>query len=625
MTTHTVLPGHTLHAHGTLASTGTLVADGGAAGQVGAVINVFGDATNFGTVILEGGQPGGEGAVLNDLGAGVNDGELIVQGGDGGLTPHGVGGTGASVSVSGTGTNNGTVVLEAGNHGTDGGTDGTGATLTVTGALLNAGALQIDGTYSDGSAVAVVEQGGVLTDTGTIHGNGTLENLGLVTGGTAPGSDGTIFNVILQNDGTIVSGAMLEIGSGVNATQGSHGTLEVSSGGTLAVDSVVAADQSIAFLSSAGELDVGLPNAILAPISGFVVGDELNLTGLAYVHGDTSASFANGVLSVTDGAHTDTFNLVGVANGTVFTTQRDAGGEGVLVEESSLCFVQGTRILTARGEVPIEDLRTEDKVITVNGGAEKVKWVGRRAYDGRFIAGNHLMLPVCIKAGALAPDVPRRDLFVSPGHALYIDGVLIPAWRLVNGASIVQASAIDRVSYFHVELENHDVIFAEGAPAETYLDEHARSQFANAAEYAAIYPAESAPGTPCVPRLEDGFALQAIRQRIAARAFLTPVRHKMGALRGYLEVAGPDRLVGWAQDEANPEEPVCLDVFAGSRRVTRILANRFRADVRAAGFGSGCHGFDLALPADAGEITLVRHADGAILPRTGQAAQVKAA
>jgi hypothetical protein len=91
---------------------------------------------------------------------------------------------------------------------------------------------------------------------------------------------------------------------------------------------------------------------------------------------------------------------------------------------------------------------------------------------------------------------------------MYLDGVLIPASALVNGVSIVQAQKVDKVEYFHLELETHDVIIAEGA----------LSMFHNAASYRETYPdATPVPPRYCAPRVEDGEALQAVRDRIAAR------------------------------------------------------------------------------------------------------------
>ena len=83
----------------------------------------------------------------------------------------------------------------------------------------------------------------------------------------------------------------------------------------------------------------------------------------------------------------------------------------------------------------------------------------------------HDVAPIKICRSALAPNVPHRDLYLSPGHALYLDGVLICVRGLVNDRSIVRCSKgeEDRLSYFQLDLEDHQVIFAEGAPVESCL------------------------------------------------------------------------------------------------------------------------------------------------------------
>ena len=118
-----------------------------------------------------------------------------------------------------------------------------------------------------------------------------------------------------------------------------------------------------------------------------------------------------------------------------------------------------------------------DRVATLHGEARPIKWIGRRSYDGRFVRGQPLMLPVSLKRGALEENVPARDLHVSPGHAICIDGVLVPAWLLVNGVSITQAASVDKVTYIHIELAAHEAIFADGCPAESFIDDDCRNQF----------------------------------------------------------------------------------------------------------------------------------------------------
>ena len=181
------------------------------------------------------------------------------------------------------------------------------------------------------------------------------------------------------------------------------------------------------------------------------------------------------------------------------------------------CYCHGTLILTDRGEVAVEALAIGDRVITRDGSAKPVRWLGRRSYAGRFLAGQRQVLPVRFAAGSLGDGLPRRDLRVSPLHAMLLDGVLVPAAQLVNGATIVQETGCRRVDYVHVELDVHDVIWAEGAASETFLDDDSRLMFHNASEYAALYGEALAAGRFCAPRVEDGYALEAIRARLAAR------------------------------------------------------------------------------------------------------------
>src|SRR5262249_55327103 len=156
-------------------------------------------------------------------------------------------------------------------------------------------------------------------------------------------------------------------------------------------------------------------------------------------------------------------------------------------------YCPGTLIRTARGQKRVERLKIGDKVMTKSGAAVPIKWIGRRSYSGRFVIGRKDILPVWIKAGALDDNVPKRDLWISPHHAMYFgdkaeSGLLIEARHLINGVSIVQAEHVDKVEYIHVELDSHDVIVAEGALSETFIDDDSRGVFHNAHEYDSLYP-----------------------------------------------------------------------------------------------------------------------------------------
>ena len=198
-----------------------------------------------------------------------------------------------------------------------------------------------------------------------------------------------------------------------------------------------------------------------------------------------------------------------------FTLQADD-----FVLSSTACYCAGTRIRTDDGERPIEELAVGDLVMTVSGEAKPIKWIGRRSYGGRFIVGNRSVLPIRIEAGAIAAGVPARDLRVSPAHALYLEGVLVPAQLVVNGATITQPEQSEEVTYFHLEFESHEIIFAEGMTAESYVDCGNRLMFENAREFAATWPDDGrAPPQFCAARLDEGATeLPVIRAALLARA-----------------------------------------------------------------------------------------------------------
>jgi hypothetical protein len=156
--------------------------------------------------------------------------------------------------------------------------------------------------------------------------------------------------------------------------------------------------------------------------------------------------------------------------------------------EDALCFMPGTMIRTPSGEVPVENLKRGDLVVTNDGREVPVDWLGIQTVSLRF-ADKMRVLPIRIKAGALAENVPSRDLLVSPDHALLVTGALIQAGALVNGKSIVRETDMPTTfTYFHVEVDDHSLILADNTPAETFIDNVDRLAFDNWAEHQALYP-----------------------------------------------------------------------------------------------------------------------------------------
>ena len=246
-------------------------------------------------------------------------------------------------------------------------------------------------------------------------------------------------------------------------------------------------------------------------ISGFAVGDTIEVTGQTA----TGSSFSAGLLFIA-GTPVALDVGLGFTSASQFRVTNVAAGVDITVA----CFAAGTRIETSGGPVAIENLREGDRVVSAFGGTAPVRWVGYRRINCRRHPRRRDVWPVRVAAGAIAPGTPAHDLILSPDHAVYLDGVLIPVRYLLNGASIAQEEC-DTVTYWHVELPAHDVILAEGLPAESYLDTGNRAAFANGGAVAMLH-ADFAlrvwEAEACAPLVTRGLVLVAAQARLLARA-----------------------------------------------------------------------------------------------------------
>ena len=147
---------------------------------------------------------------------------------------------------------------------------------------------------------------------------------------------------------------------------------------------------------------------------------------------------------------------------------------------SIVCFASGTLIETERGAVQVQCLRVTDKVITVDRGAQEVRWVGCRHIKVADMATNPALRPVCIRAGALGEGLPKRDLLVSQQHRILVRSkiaarmfgyseVLVPAKLLVGLAGIEYPDDDRDITYCHFLCDRHEVVFAEGAQTESFF------------------------------------------------------------------------------------------------------------------------------------------------------------
>lgn len=206
-------------------------------------------------------------------------------------------------------------------------------------------------------------------------------------------------------------------------------------------------------------------------------------------------------------------------------TVANDGSDGTF-DVSLACFAKGTLIRTPNGERAIETLAEGDLVLTAAGEEKAVRWVGHRSLRFSDISHDLDALPVRISADAFGPGLPFADLLVSPGHAMAFDmlgTVLVPAKSLINGSTIRQV-AVEGVTYYHVELEEHDVIVANGVGAESFINVGNRSFFANMAAVDLMAKPDDASRTLvdyCAPFHAEGVIVDAIRLDVDG-AIVTP-------------------------------------------------------------------------------------------------------
>ncbi len=470
----------------------------------------------------------------------------------------------AGLSIQSTVTNIGGLIQAVGTSSVllDSGSDLVGGTLTTSmggldqlvgsstgtidgsaGVLTNAGALQVD----DNATLALY---GTLHNTGTITlasaGNDTNlvvagTTVTLTGGGTIRLGDATNANRIygasggdtLVNEGNTIEG-IGQIGVGQLTLDNSSGKIiaengaldlnaTLSHGGSLVIAgpnseleiNTTDPDGSVTFAGTDDTLQLDTPNSFAATLAGLAGGGVIALEGDtatgAVIDGTTLA------ITLNDGVTLDYALAAPIPGATAMVTPFGGGTDVTIV--AAPCFAAGTRILTTRGEVPVEALAIGDRVVTPrNRSSRPIVWLGRRRVHCDRHPDRRLADPVRVRAGAFGV-APTRDLVLSPDHAIWFGGALVPVNLLIDGKTIIQERR-STVTYHHVELDAHDIILAEGLPAESYLDTGNRSRFANT-PLVALHPryvAEADWPGPCAPMVLDGPRLARIRNDRAAVA-----------------------------------------------------------------------------------------------------------
>jgi hypothetical protein len=410
-----------------------------------------------------------------------------------------------------------------------------------------------------GGDVFVAEGGDVfVAEGGTLLIDGGLLSLGAVSGGAGAmhgGAFGTgIFmqgtqdvNLAAPLDQTLVISGVIadQAGSGGMGTKAAPGSLVVDGPGTVELDAkntfvggitlrTGTLDLAVPGAAGAGTivfvpeqdatLEFSLANAPSNELFNFVNGDSIVVTGFDA----TQAVRSGGEVHLSNQTQQLVLNLPFITDFHAF----DATFGTVITTDTPACYLEGTRIATIKGEVAVEDLSIGDLVRIRNGKFRPVRWLGRRAYAGVFATADQNVFnraryprpetiwPIRVLAGAFGPHKPTRDLFLSPDHAVFVNHVLIPIKYVINGDTITQQPRA-AVIYYHVELDQHDVLLAEGLPAESFLNTGDRSNFENGGPVVRLHPEFTArfqEAAGCAPLVITGPVLDAVRARLLRRA-----------------------------------------------------------------------------------------------------------
>ncbi|MFT9446233.1 Hint domain-containing protein [Gluconobacter japonicus] len=398
---------------------------------------------------------------------------------------------------------------------------GAGANSLTSGVSIESGGRLYLGSGATGSANLV--NGGTLeiasgaTPSSNRFGSGTGGTIIIDSGVTWSNANSAAYNVtsgntlVIQSGGT-VSGTVIAAGGTTVISSGGviAGTQTVSSGGTLVLNGT-AGNGAVNLAGDGANLVISGTTMPTNTISGWSPTDTIELASIPAASVTSVTTSTTGITFYTKGG-TYTLNVPG-ASKYGYELQSDSNGGLVY----TTCFAEGTSLMTPDGEAAVETLVPGTLVMTPKG-AMPVKWLGHRSITVASQPVPEDNWLVRIREGALADGVPSRDLLVTQEHCMVFEGKLVPARMLVNGASILIDRTINSYTYYHVELDSHEAVWAENALTESYLDTGNRDQFDNHTVTALFGGSRKTGGSSTLPLETSRAFVEPIHAAIVARA-----------------------------------------------------------------------------------------------------------
>ena len=388
-----------------------------------------------------------------------------------------------SISNSGTILIAGSATVSAAAYQGDGALDlGGTASLAVAGLYIANGAAPFL-PYSIGAG-AVLSAGTFFGAVGSDYDAGLITAASIIAIGSLVLAGGTLAAPVVLQSGTatgygVIAAPSLTVGGLLEAQGGrllltgnvaDSSLLEIAAGATLEIGGTVG-NAPVYFEGADAELVLDDATVWGFGATQLEPGDAIDLVGIAPSLVSIPASGGGvGYILNSQGSTAVQFGLeeLGTMQPNVTILSDGAGGSLLTIGGVLPCFARGTGILGPQGYQPVESLRPNDPVITASGLRRPVRWIGWRTLDLGPDAARAAR-PVLIMPHAFGPGKPAKMLRLSPSHCIHAGGVLIPVTHLVNGATILRDRTAPAVTYFHIELDRHDIVLAEGLECESYL------------------------------------------------------------------------------------------------------------------------------------------------------------
>lgn len=376
-----------------------------------------------------------------------------------------------------------------------------GATLSVASHVSNGGTGLYNNFYSGATCIigsngismmdtvydgaSMTANGGIVMDTSISGGTVTLEADAYMQGGEAFSGGNLIANSGAVIDTlTVNSGGSATISSGASIASDdttATATVTVAEGGTLTLDPSVGGVVNVTpgtgtnlIISVSDTATTGTPTTIngLSGADPSTPSAKLTLAGISANEILSTTTTTDQVTFTLTGGRTITLNIAGADQINFKDSTSDANGNIVF----EACFLAGTMIDTGHSLCAVEDIQIGDFVMTYDWQSKQKKprivtWVGtKHVYVNPSLSDDLAGYPVRVLQGAIADNIPNKDLLITPEHSLFFEDKFIPVRMLVNGHSIYYDHSITSYDYYHIETEDHSVIYADGMMTESFLD-----------------------------------------------------------------------------------------------------------------------------------------------------------